>query len=245
MVIGDFGDGSPGELALADAIERFATGRTIDAIVTTGDNFYIDDADRVWHEPYGWVDTTGIRVLAAWGNHDVETEARRGAVQQALDPPGRWYAEDLGPVSLIVLDSNVPAHPEQLAWLDEALAASAGPIIVAFHHPAFSCGSHGSTPSVIEHWVPRLTAAGVDLVLNGHDHDYERFQADGVTYIVTGGGGRKLRSFGACPRGTPAPLAGNDTDHHFVHLTISATAIVIQAITADGAIIDSVEVPVG
>jgi len=85
-----------------------------------------------------------------------------------------------------------------------ALARSAARWKVAvFHQPAYSCGTHGSSPEVQREWVRLFQRSGVDLVLNGHDHDYQRFAPiGGVTYVVTGGGA-ELYEVGDCPAGTP------------------------------------------
>ena len=74
-----------------------------------------------------------------------------------------------------------------------------------FHQPAWSCGLHGSTPDVDRLWVPVLERHHTALVLNGHDHDYERFapqtpqgladEARGMREFVVGTGGRNLTRF--------------------------------------------------
>lgn len=244
LVIGDFGDGSSNELAVAGAMEEYATTTPIAAFVTTGDNLYTDHVTAAWEEPFGWVATMGIPIYAAWGNHDLESPSRREAVIAAFDPPGRWYEAQLGNAVLIVLDANQVTDPEQLMWLESVLAEPRdGPLIVSFHQPAFSCALHGNTPAVIDTWVPLFEAHGVDLVLNGHDHDYERFEHNGVTYVVTGGGGRTLYEIESCPSGTPQLLVGNDDHHHFVALHLSLEGIRAEALTADGELIDEFFLP--
>ena len=139
----------------------------------------------------------------------------------------------------MVLDGNDPTNQDQLDWLDETLPnLPPGPTLVSFHQPAYSCASHGSTKAIDEEWVPRFEKAGVDLVLNGHDHDYQRFEVSGITYVVTGAGGRGLYSVGSCPKGTPDPIASNDTDHSFMVITVSADQIQAQAISNHGDTLD-------
>ena len=93
----------------------------------------------------------------------------------------------------------------QVAWLRDDLAASDARCTLAlFHHPRFSSGEHGSDDDVAPFWDV-LYAAGADLVLNGHDHDYERFapqdpagNADderGIMQLIVGTGGAEPREF--------------------------------------------------
>jgi len=90
------------------------------------------------------------------------------------------------------LQLNVESQdvPAQLRWLDGALGASkADWKIVAGHHPVFSGGSgHGSTPELIADVKPMLERHGVQLFLNGHDHDLQHIVVGPVTYVCTGAG---------------------------------------------------------
>ena len=117
---------------------------------------------------------------------------------------------------MIVLDSMCakvggcePASP-QGQWLAADLAASdAACTLAIFHHPRFTSGEHGNTDEMDAFWRP-LYAAGVDVVVNGHDHDYEWFApqdpdgradgARGIREFVVGTGGAPLRDF---PRVAP------------------------------------------
>jgi predicted phosphodiesterase len=237
-VIGDFGIGTTAEYEVAALIEAMATDQAIHALVTTGDNFYNDDIDTIWSEPYGWVDEAGVTIYPAWGNHDIETQDRVDLVNRNLRPAFWWYSTKLGEATLIVVDSNQVDSDEQLSWLEDTLAVSDGLVIVAFHHPAFACGKHGSTGSVIERWVPLFEEYGVDLVLNGHEHSFERFSVAGVTYIVTGGAGQGLRPIGTCPEGTPGSLKSDAEHQHYVLLEIDDQAIEATTIAVGGTIID-------
>jgi hypothetical protein len=124
-----------------------------------------------------------------------------------------WYSYDDGPWHVIVLNSNCTeiggcgASSPQGQWLGADLAAHPARCTLAYwHSPRFSSGYHGDDAAVEPLWQA-LYAAGADLVLTGHDHDYERFApqtpagaADpdaGIREIVVGTGGRSLRPFGA------------------------------------------------
>jgi hypothetical protein len=89
-----------------------------------------------------------------------------------------YYSFDIGSWHFISLNSNVDAGPGSLqyAWLQADLAATANTLctIAYWHHPVFTSGPHGDDPQMTGIWV-LLHAAGVELVLAGHDHIYERF----------------------------------------------------------------------
>jgi hypothetical protein len=252
-VIGDFGSGDDGEHSVADQMREWADEHRLDVVVTTGDNVYESgdpsEFDAAWNEPYGWVGERGIPVVASLGNHDVDGEGntREGGL---FDMPGPWYERTIGPVRFVVLDANDPTNAEQLDWLRSALAEeSAAPwTVVVFHQPAYSCGFHQSTREVDEAWVPLFGPAGVDLVLNGHDHDYQRFPpTDGVTYVVQGAGGADLYPVSTilCPTGTPDPAFADDDHHLFLYLAATRDRLSGQAVTADGDVVDTFEVPQG
>jgi predicted phosphodiesterase len=243
VVIGDFGGGSEAEYEVAAAIESLASEEPIDGLITTGDNFYTDDIERIWTIPYGWLGKTGIPIYAAWGNHDLVSARRQALVQQHLRPPGRWYARQLHPGTLLVLDSNDLGNAEQTTWLSQALQDAASPVIVVSHHPAFSCGLHGNTAAIVEQWVPLIEDHDVPLVLSGHDHDYQRFEEDGVTYVVTGGGGQAIRPSGSCSSSTPARIESDNEHHHFLVLEVSPEEVRVTALTPEGSILDSFAIP--
>jgi 3',5'-cyclic AMP phosphodiesterase CpdA len=234
VAIGDFGTGGADEGAIAAAVDRWTDRFPINALLTTGDNVYESgnpaDFAAAWTGPYGWVGDEHVPVIAALGNHDIETAA--GApVMGLLGMPSAWYARRIGPAQLIVLDANDPTDPDQLAFLRQTLAASTARWEIAiFHQPAYSCSHHGSTPAVDAAWLPLLEGGGVDLVLNGHDHTYERFgPLHGTTYVVTGGGGAPLYPDHVCPPGTPAPRVDRVV-HHFVTLTFSGSTLRVEAL---------------
>jgi hypothetical protein len=143
-------------------------------------------------------------------------------------------------VAFVVLDANRPTDPEQLAFAEQALAdaATAPWSVVVFHQPAYSCAHHGSTPDVLQAFAPLFGPRGVDLVLNGHDHDYQRFgPIDGVTYVVTGGGGGSLYDMRDCPEGTPGPMA-SAVAFHFVTIEATAETLIVAARAPDGRTLD-------
>ena len=236
VAFGDFGGGG-GQAAVAAAMTKWAASHRVDALVTTGDNVYPTGEPSLYTSeldaPYRSL-RVGRPMWATLGNHD----AGHGAEELAhLGLPPLPYVKSLPNVQLLFVDAN---HPDaaQATWLDAQLAGPGPPFrIVVFHQPAYSCGLHGSTPDVDRLWVPVLERHHVALVLNGHDHDYERFTSPaGVTYVVTGGGGQDLYPLIPCT-GTPQENAKAQV-HHFTGVEVTARSVTLTAVGTDGAVID-------
>ena len=208
---GDIADcGSGGDEATAALLDSI--GGTI---FTAGDNAYPAGTIRDFQDCFGpsWGRHLD-RIRAAPGNHDWETgdlTAYRdyfGAASAGVDGTS-WYAYELGTWQIIVLDSDCdrvdgcgPGSP-QGRWLTATLAASQARCTLAiWHHPRFSSGMHGDDP-IVDPFRRALYSAGADVVINGHDHDYERFapqdpdgredRARGLREFVVGTGGVALR----------------------------------------------------
>lgn len=180
-------------------------------VFTTGDNAYMFgtnvDYDGCYDPAWGFFKEQTRPVL---GNHDYWI--RNGAAYYEYfgtnaGPPMRgYYSYDLGNWHVVALNSNTPTDPAQLQWLTEDLEASTKPCLAAvWHHPLFSSGQNGQNPNDLGRktngfWTV-LLQHNADVILNGHDHDYERFaaqnasgQADpaGIVEFVVGTGGAEL-----------------------------------------------------
>ncbi len=230
-VLGDVGTGEPDAYAVADKLTDVGASDPFDGLILLGDNVYPDgDAarlDATVFTPYADVLDAGADLLPVLGNHDAGFAAEQ---VEALGMPDRWYATQLDDVLFIGLDSTIPEDPTQLAWLERTLAtATADWIVAGLHHPPFSAGVHGSDEEVRETFVPLFEKYGVDLVLAGHDHDYQRsIPIGGVTYVVSGAGA-KVRS-----TGTADFTAESAAVLHFVELAVWDDRIDITAISLDG-----------
>jgi acid phosphatase type 7 len=152
------------------------------------------------------------RTRPAPGNHDYYTPQAigyYGYFGEAAGPERRgYYSFDVGGWHVVSLNSYLkqPEHDAQMAWLKADLAQSKARCTLAFwHHPLFSSGGHGNNAQMREAWR-LLAAAGAELVLTAHDHDYERFapqNADGrrddlqgIQEFVVGTGGARLTPMG-------------------------------------------------
>ena len=173
-----------------------------------------------------------------------------GASSSYPDHAERYYSFDYGPIHVVVLDTELafqdPARrAAQLAWLEADLAATTQPWkVAAFHRAPFSSGAeNGSDFDVRAAFTPVFDRFGVQLVVSGHEHDYERTvplragapEAGGTVYIVSGGGGGPLY-----PAGTDWWTAYSASVHHYVKGSANECTLTVEAISISGAVIDSV-----
>ena len=244
-VAGDTGTGTNAERATARSMAAQARAEPYDALLLLGDLIYDNGRygdgnpallESALTEPFAPVLDTGATLLPVLGNHDY----RSGRQQEILSKLGRdrsWYVKRLGPLKIVVLDSNRVRDPAQTQWLRDTLAAAEPPgtwTIAAMHHPAYSSGRHGSDPDVQRTWAPLFSQYGVRLALSGHDHDYERsFPQGGVTYVVSGAGA-KLR-----PAGREDFTAVSTSTLHYLDLLVYDDQLIGRAIAHNGNLIDA------
>jgi 3',5'-cyclic AMP phosphodiesterase CpdA len=240
LAIGDFGVGGLEERRMGAAMERFAAGRPADVLVTLGDNDYTESPPafrRNWRASFGWARARGLAVAGTLGNHDVRVDGGRYEFA-LLGMPARYYRRRVGGVALFLLDTN-RMNRRQTAWLARSLAAATARWkVVAFHHPAYTCGAYRGNLAVRRRWVPLFERYGVDLVLSGHDHNYQRFAARrGVRYVVHGGGGTRLYPLERCPARYPRRLRGRKV-HGWVYLRATGSSLSVRAVGPAGRVWD-------
>lgn len=239
-VAGDTGTGTAEQDSVAARIEQRSQADPYDALLLLGDMIYENgDVSMLQSRvtaPYQPLLDDGARLIPVLGNHDYASDEEQ-QIMTELGQPSLWYVEQIGPVRLVVLDSNRVDDAEQTSWLERTLSEPVAPgtwTIAAMHHPAYSSGVHGSTPEVQRSWVPLFTKYRVPLVLAGHDHDYERTTPqDGVTYVVSGAGSR-LR-----PVGHRDFTATSISTLHYLDLAVSADHLTGTAIDPAGTVIDT------
>ncbi|HEX5838570.1 MAG TPA: DNRLRE domain-containing protein [Anaerolineales bacterium] len=207
-----------GDIASCDNENDEMTAQLLDAIpgtvFTTGDNVYDDGTPEEFMECYdpGW-GRHKDRTKPVPGDHDYEYEDGSGYHEYFNDIPP-YYAYDLGSWRIYALNTeeDLSVDSEQVAWLQEDLAANPRQCVLAYwHEPRWSSGvEHGSYAEHQELWEI-LYEAGAELVIHGDEHNYERFaemDADGspsfpgMRAFVVGTGGRSLYGFG-----TPLPAS--------------------------------------
>ena len=186
------------------------------AVLPLGDNQYEDGTLEKFQKSYAptWGQFLSITHPVA-GNHEYETPGAVGYYKYfgatAGDPTKGYYSYNIGQWHLIALNANCSAvggcqaDSPQEKWLKADLLAHPERCTLAYwHQPRFSSALHGNNKDTDAFWQD-LYQAGADIVLNGHDHDYERFapqtpkaKADvkrGIREFVVGTGGRSLYPF--------------------------------------------------
>jgi alkaline phosphatase len=235
---------------LMDSVLRADSAAKVhDEAFTLGDNAYPNGSTRDFAMCFAptWGDTAKLimkNIRPSVGNHE---HLSGGASpyyhyfgSRAGPTDKGYYSYNVGAWHAIVLNSEIMVNvgftdaerKAQLDWLDQDLKSNKRLCTVAYwHHPRFSSGWHGSDARLAPFWQ-LLYANGVDLILNGHDHDYERFlpqtpegtvdSTKGIAEIITGTGGGDLRAF----RAKSAPHSAYQVQGHYgvLKLTLGAAA---------------------
>jgi hypothetical protein len=233
-----------GARATAALVDLFPSA----TVFTAGDNAYpvgnTEDFARCFDPTWG---AFRRRIRPSPGNHEHYTPRAAGYTDYFRVP--LFYSFDLGNWHIVSLDSMLDMGPlsEQTAWLQHDLDANRKPCVAAiWHHPRFSSGYHGYSQSdpgrrTTPLWDV-LAAHHAALIVNGHDHDYERFApVDGIREIVIGTGGAELRPFLIPRRGREAADSGH---LGILVLSLHPDAYEWRFMTIDGEVRDSSPAPV-
>ena len=206
-VIGDSGTANSDAQAVRDAYKTWSASQAGNFMLMLGDNAYNDGTDAEYQNAVFDIYPELLRQLPVWstlGNHDghsadsatqsgpyydifnFPTAAEAGGLASGTEA---YYAFDYGNTHFVVLDSyesDRSVNGNMLQWLESDLATNDKPWLIAFfHHPPYTKGSHNSDTEgqlidMRQNALPILEAWGVDLVMAGHSHTYERsFLLDG------------------------------------------------------------------
>lgn len=235
-VFGDSGSGRSDQAYLRDQLSTVP----LDFLLHTGDLAYEDgSAEQLAGTVFG-VYAQLFKSFAFFpvaGNHEYATQAAAPYLQAFVLPQNghpdaleRYYSFDWGNVHFIGLDTEQIGE-RQAAWLDADLSKNRLPWKIVFaHRPPFSSGEHGGSGAFRDWFVPLLERHRVQLVLSGHEHDYERtLPLNGVTYVVTGGGG-----VGTRPVGHSDFTAFAESVIHFVYIEVFGVQLRLHAIDGVG-----------
>ena len=263
LAFGDSGVGSGEQIVLRERMMQ----ETPDFVLHTGDIAYPVGSFESFQQNYLDVYRDlmyRVPFFPAAGNHGYMTANAFPHLSihdvPANDVPsdlGRYYSFDWCGCHVIALDSNAPLSAaargtgQMLRWLENDLKRASNRFwkIVFFHHPPYGFGPNERdvlTGLAREHIVPILERHGVQLVLNGHEHSYQRSHSirgnrivehnRGTTYITTGGGGNGVYPVHPNPLVTQARSA-----HHYLRVRVERTRLTVEAVGLGGEVFDRVD----
>ncbi|MFO7882344.1 MAG: metallophosphoesterase [Kosmotogaceae bacterium] len=207
-------------------------------VINVGDLVFRDALIDDWADFYKSLDIiTSSFYYSAVGNHEMTAKNYR----KLLDLPDNelYYSFQEGKVIFIVLNTNqrFDRYSKQYRWLADVLenrdAEQTEFTIVITHHPPYSYSSHGDSYFMKLILVPLFEKHGVDLVVSGHDHNYQRIKKENINYIVTGGGGAHLSSINE-----GEDLVIGLSIHHYIEFSYSPGVIDAKVIDINGNLID-------
>ena len=239
-VIGDQGTGEQPQIDVAQQMVKARAVFPFAFVITLGDNIYTgslpSDFEKAFAVPYKPLLDAGVLFYATLGNHDKTNER----FYKPFNMNGaNYYAYTKGNVRFFALDSNY-MDPKQTAWLETQLreAGNGGWKICYFHHALYSSARfHGPASDLRKVLEPLFVKYGVDVVLSGHDHVYERIRPQqGIYYFIEGASG-SLRAGNLSPSAITAK--GFDTDRTFMMIEIAGDDLYFQTVSRTGVAVDS------
>lgn len=249
LVLGDSGVGTETQQRVSNEMRRSMNQSEVDFVVHVGDvhqgsGDYYDD---IYFTPYRDI-IKNVNVFTVLGNHDVITD--NGAIylddfylpRNNAENTERYYAYRWGHAFFIALDTNIDYAPgsPQHAFLLEALESEerkgARWTFVSAHHPPWTeyWTNYFGDERVRELLVPIFETHGVDMVMNGHTHSYERGERGHVHYLVSGGGGGGLDDFFVDYN----HITFSAGVHHFTRIDLDGDEMTVTATDENGAEVD-------
>ena len=256
VAFGDMGCDCKAQQQIASQMIRWHQQYPFDTVVMLGDNIYPSGSIRGGNKSlfpdrfdkyYQPLLSKGVKFYATLGNHDAETNKGQDEIADKnrfhiLGDQGYYSfspAKEIDGRPLItffVLNSErllrLNDDPAQIAWFSKQLAESKAIWkVVYFHEPIYAPGGGHKPEDNLRQGIEKIMmAAGVQLVLAGHDHFYARLKPEnGINYIISGGGGRDL----VTPReGEVAAVIARK--HHFIYFEVFPDELSFKAIPASG-----------
>lgn len=243
-IIGDTGTGSKKQHELAKVFLQYHNAFPFDTVLMMGDNMYGGEGPKDYkskfEDVYRPLLDKKVKFYASLGNHDEPAQR----FYELFNMNGKeYYRFTKGNVAFYALNSNY-MDKKQLEWLESELAKDTSEWKVCFfHHPPYSSGGkHGSDKQLREVVEPIFVKYGVNLVLTGHDHFYERVKPQkGIYYFVAGAGG-KLRP-GDVRDNSPITDKAFDRDMSFMVAEIVGDQFYFQAVSRTGETVDTGVLP--
>jgi len=222
VIIGDTGSGSKKQHEVANVLLKSRASFPFEFVLLLGDNLYggesAKDYKAKFEDVYRPLLDQKVKFYAALGNHDEPAQR----FYEHFNMNGKeYYRFTKGNVAFYALNSNY-MDQKQVKWLQDELQKDTSEWKITFHHhpPYSSGGKHGSDNSLRKVVEPIFLRYGVNMVLAGHDHFYERIKPQkGIYYFVSGAGG-KLRA-GDVKDNSPLSAKYFDRDMSFMLAEIS------------------------
>lgn len=238
-IIGDTGSGAKVQSEVANMMLRYRKVFPFEIVLLMGDNLYggedAKDYKKKFEDVYKPLLDAKVKFYATLGNHD---ESNQRFYEHFNMNGNEYYRFKKGNVSFYSLNSNY-MDKNQVKWLEEELSKDNSEWkICFFHHPPYSSGKkHGPNEELREVVEPIFLKHGVNVVLAGHEHFYERIKPQkGIYYFISGAGG-KLRQGDV--RASKITARSFDDDLHFVLVEIDDDKMHFQVISRTGKTIDS------
>ncbi|MBA3460253.1 MAG: metallophosphoesterase [Deltaproteobacteria bacterium] len=229
IAVGDTGTGGPAQ----QAILKRMTESPFDFVLVLGDLAYESGTAAQLQGKFFSIYKEVLRyapIYPAIGNHERRTREGQPYFEAFVLPePERYYSFDWGDVHFVAIDTT-QRDTEQLVWLDKDLKQNKQPWVIVFgHHPMYTNSLRGPQLWIRQAFSKILTDNKVDLVLTGHEHQYERFRVAGVNFVVSGGGGGQLTKFFGEDRALKQA-----TKHHFLAFEATAAELKMKVVDING-----------
>ncbi|MEW5855388.1 MAG: metallophosphoesterase family protein [Myxococcota bacterium] len=218
-------------------------------LVNTGDLVAVGGDEENWDVFFTTEAPVLSRVplLPVFGNHELILgrtifDSFFKAPPTSSSTSDTWYSAVVGDVHLATVDPYALPTEPHLEWLLQQFQASHAPFkLVALHAPLYTRSNHEPDVELREELLPVLRAAGVQVVLSGHNHCYERWFGEGIQFVVTGGGGAPLYGVDDHPDAdnAGAERKAAQSTLHFLRAEVNGTRLRVESISVpDGATVD-------
>jgi predicted phosphodiesterase len=234
------GDSRSAPKKFAEVLTEFSRLK-YDYVLLTGDLAYKPEY-KYWREEFFIKEMQDVAskygFFNAVGNHEQWATDTKAYTQAPLSPSGKqeYYSVENGDFHLLILSTehSLKKGSDQYKFVESELKRSNKKWkIVVWHKSAYVGGGHGDYKPGVEISKNLFTKYGVDLVLSGHSHFYQRNIVDGITHVTVAGGGAPLYT----PEDTKYTQK-SAKQYHFAYFELDANKISFKAINIDGKVID-------